>query len=700
MNIPKLAFRHSFIRSARTAAGPSGAPPLHETAATTHAINNTHKTGAGVNSREDFNTTGQSYTVRLIVSALLLALLVPMVSAREFHVSVNGDDSNDGSSSEPFETISAAARLAQPGDVITVHAGTYRERVTPPRGGESDAKRIVYQAAAGEQVVIKGSEVIRGWKPFLGEVWKVTLPNSLFGRYNPYKDRIAGDWFNDLGRPHHTGEVYLNGKSLYETDLLERVLHPRPIAGASDSEGSTYTWFAETDDRHTYIYANFHGQNPNQELVEINVRDSCFYPDQPGRDYITVRGFHMSQAATQWAAPTAEQIGLIGTHWSKGWIIENNVVSDSKCVCISLGKDRRTGHNVWTNDPRKDGATHYNEVILRALAAGWSREKIGSHVVRNNAIFNCEQAGVVGSLGAVFSRITNNHIYNIWTKRQFTGAEMAGIKLHGAIDVVIQGNRIHHAGRGIWMDWMAQGTRITGNLLYDNSTDDLFVEVNHGPFLVDNNLFLSGLSLRDVSEGGAYAHNLLTGRIISYTEPRRSTPYLRAHSTALAGLASTVGGDDRFYNNIFVGNGGPPAAGAEADTNPRRFGGYGLWIYNHREFPLRTGGNVYLMGARAYYKEDDALRPAAVEPKPEIVEQGDHVYLRLSLPEEVRKAATKIVTTELLGTAKISGLPFENADGSPVVVDRDYFGKKRNPAAPSAGPFAHPGHGDLKLKVW
>ena len=28
-------------------------------------------------------------------------------------------------------------------------------------------------------------------------------------------------------------------------------------------------------------------------------------------NYITIRGFHMSQAATQWAAPTAEQIGLI-----------------------------------------------------------------------------------------------------------------------------------------------------------------------------------------------------------------------------------------------------------------------------------------------------------------------------------------------------------------------------------------------------
>ncbi|MFB3829589.1 MAG: right-handed parallel beta-helix repeat-containing protein [Bryobacteraceae bacterium] len=633
--------------------------------------------------------------------AALLALLLPAHAAlaTEFHVSVNGSDAHDGSPSRPFKTIGAAARAAQPGDTITVHAGTYRERVTPPRGGDSGARRIVYQAAPGENVVIKGSEVVRNWKRFQGAVWKATLPNSFFGSYNPYKDRIVGDWFSDRGRPHHTGEVYLNGKSLFESHLLERVLNPLPFAGARDAEGSTYTWFAEADDNHTYIYANFHDRDPNQELVEINVRDSCFYPDQPGRNYITVRGFRMMHAATQWAAPTAEQIGLIGTHWSKGWIIENNVISDSKCSGITLGKDRKTGHNVWISDPRKDGATHYNETIVRALeTAGWSRENIGSHIVRGNTIFNCEQTGICGSLGAIFSTIENNYIHHIWTKRQFSGAEIAGIKLHGAIDVVIRNNRIHNAGRGLWMDWMAQGTRISRNLLYDNSTDDLFVEVDHGPFLVDNNLFLSSLSLNDMSQGGAYVHNLMTGRIITRPEPRRSTPYHKAHSTALAGLTSIAGGDDRFYNNIFIGSGASPA-GAEADANPLRFGGYGLWVYNHREYPLYAGGNVYLKGARPYVKEDGSLDLRETDAKAAVVEDGGNVFLLVSLAG-MQKASTRLVNTGLLGKAKITGLPYENADGSPAVIDTDYTGRKRNTAAPSPGPFENPGQGSLKLKVW
>ncbi|MCX7044802.1 MAG: right-handed parallel beta-helix repeat-containing protein [Candidatus Sumerlaeota bacterium] len=647
----------------------------------------------------------------------LMALIAHAASAAEYHVSVKGNDGNEGSASKPYKTISAAAKVAQAGDAITVHEGTYRERVTPPRGGESDSKRIVYQAAAGEKVVIKGSEVVRDWKLSEPGVWKTTLPNSFFGSYNPYKDLIAGDWFNAKGRPHHTGEVYLNGKSLFETHQMKQVQKPQPLPNIKDPEGSTYTWLCESDDQNTTIYANFHDKDPNKELVEINVRDSCFYPDQPGRDYITIRGFRLCQAATQWAAPTAEQIGLIGTHWSKGWIIENNEISDSKCSGITLGKDRKTGHNVWTNDPKKDGATHYNEVIVRALEAGWSRGKIGSHIVRNNVIHDCEQTGICGSLGGVFSQITGNHIYNIWTKRQFTGAEIAGIKIHASIDMLIKGNRIHGAARGMWMDWMAQGTRITGNLCYDNSTEDLFVEVDHGPFIVDNNLFLSGISLNDMSEGGAYAHNLIAGKIMSRPELRRTTPYHKAHSTAVTALINIKGGDDRFYGNIFVGDGKPPVkpssaapanapgnAPANAPTsvsiNYQPVTGFGLWVYDKREYPLQTGGNVYYNSAQPYARETNGSELAATDPEIKVAEQGDCVFLQMTLGDAAQKSKTALVTTKLLEKAKIPGLAYENADGTPVVIDTDYLSKKRDAAKPSAGPFENPGAGKLNLRVW
>ena len=58
---------------------------------------------------------------------------------------------------------------------------------------------------------------------------------------------------------------------------------------------------------------------------------------------------------------------------------------------------------------------------------------------------------------------------------------------------------------------MAQGAHVTGNLLHDNQDQDLFLEVDHGPFLVDNNLFLSRQAHLIVSQGGAFAHNLIAG---------------------------------------------------------------------------------------------------------------------------------------------------------------------------------------------
>lgn len=79
----------------------------------------------------------------------ILALLVPAaaIHAAEFHVSVaTGDDSGEGTAAKPFKSIMAAAHKAMPGDTITVQEGAYRERVDPPRGGESDAKRITYHS--------------------------------------------------------------------------------------------------------------------------------------------------------------------------------------------------------------------------------------------------------------------------------------------------------------------------------------------------------------------------------------------------------------------------------------------------------------------------------------------------------------------------------------------------------------------------
>ncbi len=633
--------------------------------------------------------------MRTGIALLLLAVTAQTLSARDIHVSVGGNDQNDGTAAKPFKTISAAAQLAQPGDVVIVHEGVYRERINPPRGGESDTNRIVYQAAPGEKVEIKGSEVVKNWTKVQDDVWKVTLPNSFFGSFNPYSDLIHGDWFTSKGREHHTGAVYLSGEWLTEAAKLDDVM--KPI-------GASPLWFGQVDKENTTLWAQFKG-NPNEQLVEINVRKTVFYPDKPGRNYITVRGFAMRHAATPWAPPTAEQVGLIGTHWSKGWIIENNIISHSVCSGVSLGK-----HGDQFDNTSANSAEGYVKTIERAIVQGWNKENIGHHVVRNNTISHCEQAGVVGSLGCIFSTVTGNTIHDVHVRRLFSGAEMGAIKLHAAIDTTISNNHVHHSCRGLWLDWMAQGARVTGNLFHDNIVDDLYVEVDHGPYLIDNNLLLSGVNITDWSEGGAYAHNLFTGKISARPELSRATPYHPAHSTVMAGLTNIKGGDDRFYNNIFVGAGETPVAKPAAEANaakpatkpvarrPAANVAYGTCMYDTREYPLQTGGNVYYNGAHPYSKEVEPAMQAGFDPKVKLVEEGGSVYLVLTLDPTTTKSKTALVTTEVLGKARIPQVGYENPDGSPLKIDTDYYGKPRG-ISPTAGPFENPGTGELRLKV-
>ena len=278
---------------------------------------------------------------------------------------------------------------------------------------------------------------------------------------------------------------------------------------------------------------------------------------------------------------------------------------------------------------------------------------------------------------------------------------MAGIKFHAAIDTTIRGNHIFRTTRGLWLDWMAQGTRVSGNLFHDNATEDLFVEVNHGPFLVDNNLFLSEVSLLDWSEGGAYAHNLMAGKIISRPELKRSTPYHPAHSTVVAGLVNIKGGDNRFYNNILVGAGEASMdAGQTAGKDPQRASGYGLWVYDKRELPVQTGGNVYYHGARPYAGESNQVEKPGLNPDIQVITEGDRVILLLTLDEVAGKLNTALVTTALLGKAEIPRLSYENPDGLPLKVDTDYFGRRRNASRPTPGPFENPGSGRLRMQVW
>ena len=659
----------------------------------------------------------------------------------KYYVNAQAPREGCGAQDAPFRTISAAAAIARAGDEVIVAPGVYREYVDPRHGGSED-RRIVYRAEPMGQAVITGAEQVKGWTRYQGDVWTARVPNGVFNDYNPYITFVKGDWYF-AADPVHTGEVYLNGKAMYESTTLEGVLAPQVYRASWDPDFTLHKWYVAQDGDFTVFYANFQGADPNAENVEINVRRSCFYPSREGVGYITLSGFIIRQAATQWAPPTAYQEGMVGPHWSRGWIIEDCEISDSRCSGISLGKYLQPeNENKWTTQRLKDGTQTERDAICQAQREGWTRENIGSHVIRRCNIHDCGQTGIVGHLGGVFSVIEDNHIHHINNKQDLAGAEIGGIKMHAAIDVVYRRNHIHHCTRGLWLDWQAQGTRVTGNLFHDNVPpagteitnglslgEDIFVEVSHGPTLIDHNLLLSDCACRLSTQGLAFVHNLIAGSFTwvgqgtdnggrKFPTPRY-TPYHVPHRTEIAGFMTILHGDARFYNNIFVqrpvreelltyarkvetegldmthllcgtkpydGYPGPEAYFGQFSNAAGR--PESDLYYDH--LPVYTGGNVYFNGAQPCDGERDGHVVSGHAVTLEWEARDGGFVLRTDLYDWLPACENQVISTELLGMAFEPEQKFECADGSPILFDRDYFGAQRG-LRPLSGPFAEGG---------
>ena len=315
--------------------------------------------------------------------------------------------------------------------------------------------------------------------------------------------------------------------------------------------------------------------------------------------------------------------------------------------------------------------------------------------------------------------------------------------MHAAIDVIIRGNHIHNCTRGLWLDWQAQGTRVTGNLFHDNclpldfdinaavfgAGEDIFVEVSHGPTLIDHNLLLSDRALKLAAQGIAVVHNLILGSLTAVgigtdngtpdLPSPRYTPYHTVHGTEIAGFMSFLHGDVRFHNNIFVQKPIRPCMQAMADIMGNngnkwddgnilngtfryngypsfdewnsRFEGYcgmgantGNLYYDH--LPVWASGNLYYNGARPWEKETDAYEDKENQAAVTLEETADGWYLHTNLYDILPARTVGILSTEDLGMAFEPEQKYENPDGSPITFRQDYFGNRRD-VITIAGPF-------------
>ncbi len=108
--------------------------------------------------------------------AALLAVLVSLVicsdaGAVTYYVAQTdpkASDDNSGAEAVPWKTVTRSLKTLQPGDTVYIKKGTYREYIvlspTTVTGGKSYAPMLSFIAFPGDQVIIKGSNVLAGWK--------------------------------------------------------------------------------------------------------------------------------------------------------------------------------------------------------------------------------------------------------------------------------------------------------------------------------------------------------------------------------------------------------------------------------------------------------------------------------------------------------------------------------------------------------
>ena len=95
-----------------------------------------------------------------------------------YFVSTSGDDNNDGTISKPFKTIQRAANVLVAGDICYIRKGVYRENVILKNDGK-EGSPILFYNYKNEKVIITENNLITGWEPFKGNIYRAYCPEKV-----------------------------------------------------------------------------------------------------------------------------------------------------------------------------------------------------------------------------------------------------------------------------------------------------------------------------------------------------------------------------------------------------------------------------------------------------------------------------------------------------------------------------------------
>ena len=216
------------------------------------------------------------------------------LGAKDYYVAPTGnDDSNTGTEGSPFASIQKAAYVMVEGDRCIIHAGTYRESITP------SSSKVEFIAAEGEEVIVSGYDPVSDWSVNEGQIyvtqldWDLGDENQVFyedqmmvlarwpnkTNFNPFDpEAVWGNGnFNSVTQFQIPDQNWGNGGVIWFLGRSRWTSWRRPITGSN--EGSVTFETLPTD----WHYGGTHSPSEGGEVVLMNTLEAL---DNGGEWYI------------------------------------------------------------------------------------------------------------------------------------------------------------------------------------------------------------------------------------------------------------------------------------------------------------------------------------------------------------------------------------------------------------------------------
>ena len=440
-----------------------------------------------------------------------------LASATFYYVDTNNPDardSNPGTEGQPWKTIRGGVQSLQPGDILLVKAGTYREMVVLTRSGTA-ANPIRIWAYPGDEgkVIINAAEPVTDWQRCAG-------PSECAG--NPHWEHIYVADVAALVESHPDSDFAVR-QVFQHGQLLNRSRYPD--AGWSyptsiTDPTQTFTDSSLSRSEGYFVGSVCHVKTAIWHLDQIPITDfsrgAITLKRSPRYDISTRFGYYLTSIVGEineegeWAYDPVEKKLFL---WPQGDVAQGvEVTYREHCMRTYAGTSWNVVRGLAMHNPYQYGIWLYrandmtieDNTIEHAFTFGICLQSTGgtcnnNQILNNTVKHSCFRGINVGG-GASHCRVEGNYVYATGTEH------FGGDLMHGPSHAVyisgpfarVYNNRIDRAGyTALYIDGKTLGRDISHNYI-----------TNIGLALSDGGGIYTGGS-SDVPETDYMHHNII-----------------------------------------------------------------------------------------------------------------------------------------------------------------------------------------------